>query len=88
MYDISKLKVGDIMICDCANYRQLFYVHNIINRTLEMSGVSENGSYIIFNKDIGWSVDRKATDDEVSLFYELIRQYGFKFNVNTGISIC
>lgn len=88
MYDISELKVGDIMICDCGNYRQLFYVHNIINGTLEMSGVSENCNLTIFNKMIGWSVDRIATEAEVSLFYELIQQYGFKFNLNTGISRC
>lgn len=41
----------------------------------------------ILKKDVIWTFDRKATDDEVHLFYELIEQYGFKFNLNTGVTM-
>ena len=34
-----------------------------------------------------WDFDKLATQEEVALFYELIDRFGFKFNVNTGVSI-
>lgn len=89
MYDISELKVGDIMVCGDAPHRQLFYIHNInIEREkITTSGVGENSRFSYFEKDVIWTFDRKATDDEVHLFYELIERYNFKFNLNTGITM-
>lgn len=89
MYDISELKVGDIMVCCDTPSRQLFYIHNIdiVNRKITTSGVSENARYSYFTKGTVWIFDRKATKDEVRLFYELIGRYDFKFNLNTGVTM-
>lgn len=89
MYDISELKVGDIMVSFDAPRRQLFYIHNIdiANRKITTSGVSENARYSYFHKCTVWGFDRKATDDEVRLFYVLIGRYNFKFNLNTGVTM-
>lgn len=89
MYDISELKVGDIMVSLDAPRRQLFYIHNIdiANRKIITSGILENTRYSYFHKSKVWVFDRKATDDEVRLFYELIERPGFKFNLNTGVTM-
>ena len=88
MYDISELKVGDIMVCGCAPHRQLFYIHNIniAREKITTSGVGENSTFAYFDKDVIWTFDRKATEDEVRLFYELIERHGFKFNLNIGVT--
>ena len=89
MYDISELKVGDIMVCGCRPYIQLFYIHNIniAREKITTSSVGENSTFSYFDKDVIWTFDRKATDDEVHLFYELIERFGFKFNLNTGVTM-
>ena len=89
MYDISELKVGDIMVCSDTPIRQLFYIHNIniANKKITTSGIPENTRYSYFGKSTVWVFDRKATDDEVHLFYELIERPGFKFNLNTGVTM-
>ena len=89
MYDISELKVGDIMVCGDAPIRQLFYIHNIniAREKITTSGISENTRYSYFGKSTMWAFDRQATDDEVHLFYELIERQGFKFNLNTGVTM-
>lgn len=89
MYDISELKVGDIMVCGNAPCRQLFYIHNIniAHEKITTSGVYENSRYSFFYKDVIWAFDRKANNDEVHLFYELIERPGFKFNLNTGVTM-
>ena len=88
MYDISELKVGDIMVCGCATHSQLFFIHNIniAREKITTSGIYENSRYSYFEKDVIWAFDRKATDDEVRLFYELIERHGYKFNLNIGIT--
>lgn len=87
MYDISELKVGDIMVCGDASLRQLFYIHNIdlMNNTITSSGISESMRRSYFAKSNIWDFDRKANDDEVHLFYELIGRYDLKLNLNTGV---
>ena len=89
MYDISELKVGDIMVCGNAPYRQLFYIHNIniAHGKITTSGICEDSRYTYFKKYVIWTFERKATDDEVHLFYELIERPGFKFNLNTGVTM-
>lgn len=87
MYDISELKVGDIMVRDSCTNRQLFYVHNIdlSNNTITSSGIAENMRRSYFDKSIIWDFDRKANDGEVRLFYDLIRMKGLKFDLNKGV---
>lgn len=89
MYDISELKVGDIMVCGDAPCRQLFYIHDIdiANRKITTSGIHENSRYSYFTKDEIWAFNRKAKKYEVRLFYELIGLYDFKFNLNTGVTM-
>lgn len=88
MYDIRDLKIGDIMVCSTAPHRQLFYIHNIDleGERVESSGVYENRMSPFFDKSYIWSFDKLATLEEIALFYELIDRYGFKFNINTGVS--
>lgn len=90
MYDISELKVGDIMVCGREPTRQLFYIHNIniSQDKITTSGVYESVRYTLFEKSTIWSFDRKATEYEERMFYELIDRNGFKFNLNTGVKIC
>ena len=87
MYDISELKVGDIMVCGDAPNRQLFYIHNIdlMNNTITSSGISESMRRSYFKKSKIWDFDRKANDDEVLLFYDLISMKGLKFDLNKGV---
>lgn len=89
MYDIRELKVGDIMVCGYAPCRQLFYIHNIdiANRKITTSGITENSRDSYFDKGEMWGFNRKAKKDEVRLFYELIKRLGFKFNLNTGVTM-
>ena len=53
MYDVSELKVGDIMVCSDTPIRQLFYIHNIniASGEITTSGISENSRYSYFHKD-------------------------------------
>lgn len=88
MYDIRDLKIGDIMVCGQRPHRQLFYIHNIDleRERVESSGIYEYRIYSFFDKSYMWSFDKLATQEEVALFYELIERYGFKFNINTGVT--
>ena len=88
MYDIRDLKIGDIMVCGTRPNRQLFYIHNIDLEIgwIESSGVRERYDTSYFHKDYGWRFDKLATLEEIALFYECIDRYGFKFNINTGVS--
>lgn len=92
MYDISKLKVGDIMVCGDAPHRQLFYIHKIdlSNNNIISCGISETESRhsCYFDKSNIWAFYRKADDSEVRLFYDLIRMKGLKFDLNKGIVRC
>ena len=89
MYDISDLKVGDFLVRRDAPVRQLFYIHNIniARGEITTSGVYENSRYTYFCKGTIWVFDRKANEHEVHLFYELIGRPGFKFNLNTGVTM-
>lgn len=89
MYDIRDLKIGDIMVCVEQPNRQLFYVHNIDleRERIESSGVKENDCVSFFDKCCIWGFEKLATQEEVTLFYELIDRYGFKFNLNTGVTM-
>ena len=85
--DVRELKVGDIVVCGEAPYRQLFYIHKRGDNAYQIvsSGVQERTQYGYFHKRNGWNFERKATEEEVSLFYQIIRDYGYKFDVNNGV---
>lgn len=85
--DISELKVGDIIVCGEAQHRQLFYIHKMSDDMLKIisSGVQERTQYGYFNKFTGWRFDKKATKEEVNLFYQIIRDNRYKFDVNNGV---
>lgn len=84
---VSELKVGDIVVCGEAPYRQLFYIHKMGDNELNIisSGIQEHNGYGYFDKRKGWRFDRKATEEEVSIFYQTIREKGYKFDVNNGV---
>lgn len=52
MYDISELKVGDIMVCGGRPYIQLFYIHNIniAHEKITTSGICETQDIHILKK--------------------------------------
>ena len=85
--DVSELNVGDIVVCGESPHRQLFYIHKMGDDELKIisSGVQERRQYGYFDKRKGWRFDRKATEEEVSLFYQIIRDTGYKFDVNNGV---
>lgn len=85
--DLSELKVGDIVICGETPRRQLFYIHKRGDDYWKIisSGVNEVSRHGYFYKGRGWHFERKATEEEVSLFYQIIRDKGYNFNVNKGI---
>lgn len=85
--DVSELNVGDIVVCGESPHRQLFYIHKMGDDELKVtsSGVQECTQYGYFDKRKGWRFDRKATEDEVSLFYQIIRDTRYKFDVNNGV---
>lgn len=89
MYNISELKVGDVMVRGSSPNRQMFYIHSIdvFRNKITTSGVSEK-STTCFEKADCWRFDKKATEEEKCMFYELIERRGFKFNLNTGVKRC
>jgi len=86
--DYRELKVGDIVVCGEAPNRQLFYIHKRGDNAYQIvsSGVQERTQYRYFYKSNGWKFTRKAREEEISLFYQIIRDSGYKFNRNTGVS--
>lgn len=69
-------KIGDIMVAGSKRntYKQFFYVFDILNEIRFMHGIGTGGA--LFNATyIGWSVDRKADDDEIKEFYELLERF-------------
>lgn len=85
--DLSELKVGDIVVCGEAPNMQLFYIHKMSDNMGQIvsSGVQERTRFGYFEKWKGWRFDRKATEEEVNLFYQIIRDNGYKFDVNNGV---
>lgn len=56
-----------------------------MNNTITSSGISESMRRSYFKKSKIWDFDRKANDDEVLLFYDLISMKGLKFDLNKGV---
>lgn len=74
-------KVGDIL---WTGGRQYFYVHNIINGRMVMSGIDEDGN--VFDKNNFYSAScLMETQEERNKFFNLIEKFNLRFNRNLGI---
>ena len=62
---------------------QYFYVHNIYNDIMEMSGVDDNGW--IFGKFRGYVVHEVVPPSEEHIFYDMLEKYRLKLDLNKGI---
>ena len=70
--------------------KQFFYVFDIKNGILFMNGINLRG--ILYNTTYhGWSVERKADDDEIKEFYELLERFvrgdGSRHTEGTGLGL-
>lgn len=75
------VKVGDILY---TGGRQYFYVHNIVNGCMVMSGIAEDGE--VFNKDVCYcALYVMTTDEERNKFFNLIDELNLKFDKNRGV---
>lgn len=79
-------KVGEIWVLDALRGRQMFFIHSVRDSEFDisMSGFNEYDDRI-YQKG-GWSIRRKASEEEERRFYQLIEERGYKFNRNTGVS--
>lgn len=78
---IKGAKVGDIL---WTGGRQYFYVHNIINGCMVMSGIDEYGE--VFGKNSFYSASYiMETQEERNKFFNLIEKFHLKFNRNRGV---
>lgn len=74
-------KVGDIL---WTGGRQYFYVHNIINGCMVMSGIDKDGR--VFDKSMFYSASYiTETQEERNKFFNLIEKFNLRFNRNLGI---
>ena len=75
------VKVGDIL---WTGGHQYFYVHNIVNGRMVMSGIEDDG--YIFGKDEIYSASYiMQTQEERNKFFNLIEKFNLKFNRNRGV---
>jgi len=75
------VKVGDIL---WTGGRQYFYVHNIVNGRMVMSGIDETGHK--FDKESRYSASYiMQTQEERNKFFDLIKKFNLKFNRNRGV---
>lgn len=76
------VKVGDIL---WTGGRQYFYVHNIVNGIMDMSGVGEIGFVFIKRRNCYSALYIMETQEERKKFFDLIEKYNLKFNKNRGV---
>lgn len=65
-------------------YKQFFYVFDITNGILYMNGIDTGGNFFK-SSYLGWGVDRKADNDEIKEFYELLERLDCVVDVNLKI---
>ena len=78
---IRGAKVGSIV--RTCNNGQYFYVHNIHNDFMEMSGIGKNG--LFFDKYTRYIVHEVVPTSEEHIFYDLLIKYGYKLDLNKGV---
>lgn len=81
---IQGAKVGSIV--RTWHNGQYFYVHNIHNDTMEMSGIDDAGW--IFRKSCRYIVHEVAPQSEEHIFFDMIEKYKLKLDLNKGIVRC
>lgn len=78
---IQGAKVGSIV--RTWHNGQYFYVHNIQNDTMKMSGIDDTGR--IFSKSFEYIICEVAPQSEEHIFFDRIEKYQLKFDLNKGI---
>ena len=78
---IQGAKVGSIV--RIWSHQQYFYVHNIHDDIMEMSGINDTGW--IFEKVRGYVVHEVVPPSEEHIFYDLLIKYGYKLDLNKGV---
>jgi hypothetical protein len=81
---IQGAKVGSVV--RTASHAQYFYVHNIHNDIMEMSGIWCDGW--IFRKSCRYIVHEVTPTSEEHIFFDMIEKYKLKFDLNKGIVRC
>ena len=62
---------------------QYFYVHNIHDDIMEMSGVDDTGW--IFSKSCEYTVLEVVPPSEEHIFYDRLEKYRLKLDLNKGV---
>ena len=78
---IRGAKVGSIV--RTRHDGQYFYVHNIHNDIMEMSGINDTGW--IFGKFRGYVVHEVVPPSEEHIFYDMLEKHRLKLDLNKGI---
>ena len=67
MYNISELKVGDVMVCGSSPNRQMFYIHSIyvFRNKITTSGVSEKSTTCFEKLIVGGLIKRQQKKKNV-----------------------
>ena len=81
---IQGAKVGGI--ARTYYHGQYFYIHNINNDVMEMSGISCGG--LILRKGIAFTVQEVVPPSEEHIFYDLLDRFNLKLDLNNGIKEC
>ena len=78
---IQGSKVGSIVRTHY--HGQYFYVHNIHDDIMEMSGIDDTG--LIFIKSCRYNVREVVPPSEEHIFYDMLEKYRLKLDLNKGI---
>lgn len=85
MFDIDSIRVGDIVATPSG--KQMFYIHNIREGVVIMSGFCIEGGRLdcVFEKSGHWCASKVLSDNEARKFFEYIEKFGLRFDVNNGV---
>jgi hypothetical protein len=78
---IQGAKVGSIV--RTYYHGQYFYIHNIHNDVMEMSGIAKDG--LIFRKSCNFRVDEVVPPSEEHIFYDMLEKYRLELDLNKGV---
>ena len=62
---------------------QYFYVHNIHDDIMEMSGISPTG--VLFTKNSCFAATEVVPPSEEHIFYDMLEKYRLKLVLNKGV---
>ena len=78
---IRGAKVGGIVRTHY--HGQYFYIHNIHNDVMEMSGIGPDGW--IFRKSCHFEVNEVVPSSEEHIFYDRLEKYQLELDLNKGV---